>query len=53
MSMKGNLKRETESLQIAAQNNTVRAIQNQEYIKRKKIANVDYLVIEMKGLIKS
>ena len=46
---KGNLKRETESLIIAAQNNAIRT----NYIKAKidktqQIVNVDYVVIEMR-----
>ncbi len=47
--IKGNLKRETESLLIAAQNNAIRT--NHIKARRNKIANVDYLVKETKRSI--
>ena len=51
---KGNFKRETESLLIAAQNNVIRTIiSKRELIRRNKIANVDYEVTEMKPSITS
>ena len=46
---KGNLKRETESLLIEARNNAIRTNYiKQERIRRSKIANVAYVVIETK-----
>ena len=51
---KGNFKRETESLLIAAQNNVIRTIiSKRELIRRNKIANVDNEVTEMKPSITS
>ena len=47
---KGNFKRETESLQIAAQNNAVRT-NIKARIRRNKIANGGYAVTEMKPSI--
>ena len=38
---KENLKRETESLLIAAQNNTIRTMSKHEKTRRNKIADVD------------
>ena len=46
---KGNFKRETESLQIAAQNNAVRT--NHIKARHNRIANVGYAVTEMKPSI--
>ena len=49
---KGNFKRETESILIAAQNNAIRTNQIEARIdKRSKIANVGYVMIEMKPSI--
>ena len=47
---KGNLMREAESLLITAQNNAIRTMLKQKYTRRNKIADVRYVVIEMKRL---
>ena len=53
MVKKGNLKRETESLLIAAENHAVKTnhIKVRIDIRRNKIANVGYVVTEMKPSI--
>ena len=43
-----NLKRETESLLIAAQNNTIRTNNKVKTEKHNRIVSVGYVVIEMK-----
>ena len=49
---KGNLKKETESLLITAQNNAIRTnYMKVKIIKTQKIANVGYVVIETKRSI--
>ena len=46
---KGNLKRETESLLIAAQNNTIKTTLKQKQTRRNKIGDVGYLEIERRN----
>ena len=48
---KGNLKRDTESLLIAVQNNAIKTVSKQEETKCNKIADVYYVVTNMKGSI--
>ena len=49
---KGNPKRKTESLQMAAQNNTIRTnYVKAKIVRRNKIGSVGYVVIESKQLI--
>ena len=48
MANKGNFMRETESLFIAAQNNTQKTMSKEELTRPNKIAGVDYVVIERK-----
>ena len=53
MAKKGNLKRETESLLIPTQNNTIRTMSKQYNTRLDKIADIDYVVIKTKQPITS